>query len=137
MRARCRPLAAAVVAAASVPLWASPAGAGESYDEFNHTETTVGVGATSCDINVTSYRQGTRVYASTYMQTPSAGCATNRVVATLRFVTEHGDTVTATALDDGPISTAVADGAVDLVRSTHEVTFTSTGSTVTLTLNSK
>src|SRR5215217_1400100 len=72
MRARSRPVVAvAAVAAASIPLWASAAGAGESYDEFNHTKKTVTVSGVACEIAITSYRQGTTVYASTYMQTPA------------------------------------------------------------------
>jgi len=137
MRARSRPVVAvAAVAAASIPLWASAAGAGESYDEFNHTKKTVTVSGVACEIAITSYRQGTTVYASTYMQTPAPECATYRVDASLEFLTEHGDIASASSLDDGPGSVVSGGAAVDLVRSSHTVTFAS-GPTVTYTLTSK
>jgi hypothetical protein len=137
MRPRCRSLAAgAALAGASTALWASAAGAGESYDEFNHIKQVVNVGGVDCEVATTSYRQGLLVYASTYMQTPDAACATTRVDVGLEFLTEHGDRVTSASLDDGPISVVSANGAVDLVRSTHGVTFAS-GPSVSYTLNSK
>jgi hypothetical protein len=134
---RARPLVAgAALAGASVVLWATAAGAGETYDEFNHTETFVNVGGVDCKILMTSYRQGTTLHADTYMSTEDAACATTRVSAGLEFRTEHGDTVTSASLDDGPISVVAANGAVDLVRSTHSVTFAA-GTSASYTLNSK
>jgi hypothetical protein len=121
---RARPLATgAALAGVSVALWAAPAGAGETYDEFNHREEVVSVGGVDCEINMTSYRQGTTVYASTWMQTEDAACATDRVFSTLQFTTAHGDTVSTSSVDEGPISVVTANGAVDLVRSTHRVQF--------------
>jgi hypothetical protein len=76
------------------------------------------------------------VRAETYMSTPDAACFTIRVTAGLEFRTAHGDTVTTGSADDGPGSGVSGTGAVDLVRSTHSVTF-STGDTSSYTLNSK
>ena len=137
MRTRCRSLVAgAALAGASTVVWAAAAGAGESYDEFNHIEPTVQVNGVDCKILITSYRQGSVVHAETYMSTPDNACFTIRVTAGLEFRTAQGDTVTTGSADDGPGSTVGATGAVDLVRSTHSVTF-STGDTSSYTLNSK
>jgi hypothetical protein len=137
MRARSRPVAAgAALAVASLTLWASAAGAGEVYDEFSHEEHTVDPPGGSCKILITSYRQGTTVVANTYVETLAGTCATTRVSAGLVFSTEHGDTVSASSSDDGPASAVGAGGAVDLVRSTHGVTF-SAGPSASYTLNAK
>jgi hypothetical protein len=134
---RARSLAAgAALAGASVLLWATAAGAGESYDEFEHLETFVSVGGAQCKILMTSYRQGSTVYASTYMSSPEAACATARVTAGLELRTGHGDTVTAGSADEGPSEAVSAGGAVDLVRSTHSVTFAA-GPAASYTLNAK
>ena len=137
MRARCRSLVAgAALAGASAVVWAPAAGAGESYDEFNHIEPTVHVNGVDCKLLITSYRQGSTVRATTYQSTPDNACFTIRVTAELQFRTAHGDVVTTNSADDGPGAAVGASGAVDLVRSTHSVTW-STGDTSSYTLNSK
>jgi hypothetical protein len=137
MRRRHRPVAAAaVLAAASLPLWPSAVGAGESYDEFNHAEHPFNTPGGTCKLLITSFRQGATVRAETYVETISGTCSTTRVSAGLVFLTEHGDTVSASSADDGPGSAVGAGGAVDLVRSDHGVTFTG-GPSVSYTLTSK
>ena len=134
---RVRPLAAgAALAGASVMLWATAAGAGESYDEFEHTESFVNVGGVDCKVLMTSYRQGTTVHAETYISTPDSACATIRVTAALEFRTAHDDTVTTGSADEGPGSAVSAGGAADLVRSTHSVTFAA-GPSASYTLKAK
>jgi hypothetical protein len=134
---RVRAVAAGVVlAGASVGLWGTAAGAGETYDEFNHLETLVDVGGVDCKILMTSYRQGSVLHAETYMSTTATACATTRVSASLEFRTASGDTVSTGSADEGPGSGVGANGAADLLRSTHSVTFAQ-GTQVRYTLNSK
>ncbi len=137
MRARSRPVAvAATLAAASIPLWPSAAGAGEEFDEFHESTRTVQVGGVACQVKLTSYRYFDDVFGSTEVITTADQCRTNQVFVNAEFTTEHGDTVAASSADAGPASTVAGSGATDLLRTFHGVAFTA-GTSVTYTMSSK
>ncbi len=137
MRSRHRPVvAAAALAVASVPLWPSAAGAGQEFDEFHESIRTVDVGGTACQVKLTSYRYLDGVFGQTEVITTADPCRTNQVFAGVEFVTEHGDTATASSDDAGPLSRVAGGGATDLVRTFHGVTFTA-GPSVNYTMSSK
>jgi hypothetical protein len=140
MHARLRPLAmaaaAAAVTAASLPLWASTASAGEDPDEQLQGTRTVNVNGVNCQIQLYSQRYVSDVFATTAVVTTADQCRTDQVNASVTFRTQQGDTVSATSGDVGPSAVVAASPAVDLVRSTHMVTFAN-GTHVSYTLNSK
>ena len=96
MRARHRPLkiaaAAAALTTASLPLWASPAGAGGSPDESHTTVKTVTVGGVACEVRLSSARFGDFVQGFTQVITTADPCATQRISVGVQFETPHGDT---------------------------------------------
>jgi hypothetical protein len=138
MRPRHRSAAAvAALAAASVPLWPSVAAAGgDPPDEFHTAIRTVAVGGVDCQIRLTSSRSGRDVFGATEVISTDDQCRTNQVFVNVEFVTEHGDTVSASSADQGPASTVAGSGATDLVRTFHGVTFTA-GPSANYTMASK
>ena len=140
MRARHRPLkvaaAAAALTAASLPLWASPAGAGSSPDESHTTVQTVTVNGVACQVRLSSDRFGDHVDAFTQVITTAAPCATQRISVGVEFLTPHGDTAGAATDGSGSTAAVAGSGAVDLLRSTHIVVF-SDGTSGSWTMQSK
>ena len=137
MRARRRPLeVAAALTAASLPLWASPAGAGDSPDEFHTTVKTVMVNGVACQVRLTSDRFRDHVDGFTLVITDAAACATQRINVGVEFTTPHGDTAFAATDGSGSRAAVAGGGAVDLVRSTHIVVF-SDGTSGSWTMESK
>ena len=140
MRTRSRPVkiaaAAAAMTAASLPLWASPAGAGDSPDESHTQVKTVTVNGVACQVRLSSARFGDSVQGFTQVITTADPCSTRRVNVSVIFRTPHGDI--AGAGTDGANGTAsvAGSGAVDLLRSEHIVVFVD-GSSATWTMQSK
>jgi hypothetical protein len=139
MRTRPRLLAAAAIAAvsaASLPLWASAAGAGEDPDEQVQGTRTVNVNGVDCQIQLYAQRYVQGVYATTSVVTQADACRTDQVNVSVVFRTPSGDTVSSSSGDVGPSAIVGATPADDLVRSTHTVNFVN-GPLVTYTLSSK
>ena len=140
MRAPHRPLkvvaAAAAVTAASLPLWASPAGAGDSPDESHTTVKTVTVNGVACQVRLSSDRFGDHVDGFTLVITTADACATQRINVGVEFMTAHGDTAGAATDGSGARAAVAGSGAVDLLRSTHIVVF-SDGTSGSWTMQSK
>jgi hypothetical protein len=140
MRARPRPLAiaaaTAAVTVASLPLWASTAGAGAPPDEEHQSVRTVIVGGVSCEVRLYSFRYSTGVYGSTQVLTTADQCRTTQMYVNVEFLSASGDTVSASADDPGPTVDVAGGGATDLVRSYHGVTF-ALGSSATWTMSAK
>jgi hypothetical protein len=140
MRARHRPLkvaaAAAALTAASLPLWASPAGAGGSPDESHATVKTVTVNGVACEVRLSSARFGDFVQGFTQVITAADPCATQRISVGVEFETPHGDTAGAATDGSGSLAAVAGSGAVDLLRSTHIVVF-SDGTSGSWTMQSK
>ena len=140
MRARHRPLkvaaATAALSAASLPLWASTAGAGGSPDESHTTVKTVTVSGVACQVRLSSDRFGEHVDGFTQVITTAAPCATQRINVGVQFKTPHGDTAGAATDGSGSTAAVAGSGAVDLLRSTHIVVF-SDGTSGSWTMESK
>jgi hypothetical protein len=140
MRAPHRPLkvaaAAAALTAASLPLWASPAGAGDSPDESHTTVKTVTVNGVACQVRLSSDRFGDHVDGFTLVITTADACATQRINVGVEFKTPHGDTAGAATDGSGSRAAVAGSGAVDLLRSTHIVVF-SDGTSGSWTMESK
>ena len=140
MRTRSRPVkiaaAAAAMTAASLPLWASPAGAGDSPDESHTTVKTVTVNGVACQVRLSSDRFGDHVDGFTQVITAADPCATQRINVGVEFTTPHGDTAGAATDGSGSRAAVAGSGAVDLLRSTHIVVF-SDGTSASWTLQSK
>jgi hypothetical protein len=140
MRARHRPLkvvaAAAALTAASLPLWAAPAGAGGSPDESHTSLKTVTVNGVACEVRLSSARFGDFVQGFTQVITTASACATQRISVGVEFETPHGDTAGAAADGSGALASVAGSGAVDLLRSSHIVVF-SDGTSGTWTMQSK
>jgi hypothetical protein len=141
MRARSRPLtiaaATAAVTAASLPLWASTAAAGDSPDESHQSVKTVSVNGVDCQVGLYSARFGTSVQAQTRVLTTAEQCQTFRVSVAAIFRTAHGDTVSAASDDVGPNANVAGGGAVDLLRTEHIVVFNAGPTSATWTMQSK
>ena len=140
MRARPRPLAmaatAAAVTAASLPLWASTAGAGGTPDEQHQSTKTVNVNGVDCQIVLYSERYIDMVYASTDVITTADQCRAIRVSVGAVFTTPSGDTASAAAGAEDQGVDVNGGGAADLVRTTHTVGFVN-GPSVSYTMASK
>ena len=140
MRARSRPLAmaaaAAAVTAASLPLWASTAGAGGTPDEQHQSTKTVNVDGVDCQIVLYAERYIDMVYASTDVITTADQCQAIRVGVSAVFTTPHGDTASAAATIEEQGVDVSGSGAADLVRSVHTVGFVN-GPSVSYTMASK
>ena len=140
MRRRSRPLAvaatAAAVTAASMPLWASPAGAGGTPDEQHQSTKTVNVNGVDCQIVIYSERYIDMVYASTDVLTTAEQCRATRVSVSAVFTTPSGDTVSAASGAEEQGVDVNGSGAADLVRTTHVVGFVN-GPSVSYTMASK
>ena len=135
-----RPLAAAAIAAAasaaSIPLWAGTADAGEDPDEVLQSTKVVNVNGVNCEIQLYAQRYTVDVYATTNVVTNAEQCRTGQVTVHVVFRTESGDTVTSLSGGVGPSAFAGGTPAVDLVRSRHIVNFAN-GTAVDFTMNSK
>ena len=137
---RPRPLAiaatAAAVTAASMPLWASTAGAGGTPDEQQQSIKTVNVNGVACQIALYSERYIEYVYASTDVITTADQCQAIRVGVSAVFTTPSGDTASAAATVEDQGVDVSGSGAADLVRTTHSVSFVN-GPSVDYTMASK
>jgi len=127
---------AAAVTAASLPLWASTAGAGGTPDEQFQSTKTVNVDGVDCQIVIYAERYIDMVYASTDVITAAEQCSAIRVGVSAEFTTPSGDPVSAAATREDQDVDVNGSGAADLVRSTHTVGFVN-GPTVTYRLGSK
>ena len=140
MRARPRPLAmaatAAALTAASIPLWASTAGAGGTPDEQHQSTKTVNVNGVDCQVVLYAERYIDMVYASTDVITTAEQCSAIRVGVSAVFTTPSGDTVSAAASREDQDVDVNGSGAADLVRTTHTVGFVN-GPSVSYTMASK
>jgi hypothetical protein len=140
MRTRPRSLtiaaATAAVTAASLPLWAATAGAGGEYDEYHLSTRTVAVDGVNCQIRLASSRYANSVYARTEVLTPAEQCRTTQVFVNAEFLSDHGDTVSASSDSPGPVDDVAGGGARDLVRTYHGGTFAA-GPSFYFTMSSK
>ncbi len=139
-RPRPRPFAmaatAAAVTAASLPLWASTAAAGDEPDEVQQRTRTVQVGDVACEVRLHSYRYTTSVYGSTEVVTDAEQCRTTQVFVNAEFLSRRGDTVAASTATTGPLAEVAGGGATDLLRTYHGVTFAA-GPSAYFTMESK
>jgi hypothetical protein len=118
-------IAAGTLAAASIPLWPSAAGAGDLYvpDEYksgSHTFQPIGDNV-SCPVVVTSRRDGERVSASTIINSSETFCRELIVQIQVQYIPVGSDSVKSITANGTGGLVVSADGARDLTQSKHMV----------------
>jgi hypothetical protein len=116
-------IVAGALAAASIPLWPSAAGAGASpFDEYKSESHTFRFGDVSCPVTVTSYRIGERLDAATVVNSSETLCNQLSLQVRMEYVPLGSDSVkSSTANGTGSLLSVTVDGVRDLTQSRHLV----------------
>ena len=135
-------IAAGALAAASIPLWPSSAGAEHtdpwlphSPDEFKSETRTVIVAGVSCRIRVASGRNDEYVHASTNIESSQPECTNASWTLAMDYVSLGGESLKVGASGSGIQASLGAQRARDLTASYHVVTFAAGDEQQWFTLN--